>query len=154
MTNRRLIKMVLPIAALLAIAATASAFFAPAGSGSGTGGTNVTLGAVTITAGTATQGLLPTGAATGDLNVTLNNGNSSSIRINSLALDTSQGTAGFGANAASCALSFAGQSNGGNGWTVAANASLSVDLTNSLTMGTTAASSCQGQSFTVYLKAT
>jgi hypothetical protein len=76
------------------------------------------------------------------------------VHINSLAIDTSQGSSGFSANAASCALSFATQTNGGNGWTIAPNSStLAIDLTSSVTMGTSAASGCQGQTFTVYLKA-
>ncbi|HET9720570.1 MAG TPA: hypothetical protein VFP55_10865 [Solirubrobacteraceae bacterium] len=108
---------------------------------------------LTVTGDTDTQSLLPTGTATGDVNVTLLNGNSAPVHINTLALDTSQGTAGFSANASGCSLSFAAQSNAGNGWTVPANGSLSVDLTGSVTMGTGAGGGCQGQSFTVYLKA-
>jgi hypothetical protein len=114
----------------------------------------VSLTNLTVTAGTDSQSLLPTGAATGDVAITLVNSNSARVHITSLALDTSQGSAGFSANAASCALSFVAQTNGGSGWTVPANGTLAVDLTSSVTMGTSAPGSCQGQSFTVYLKAT
>ena len=91
--------------------------------------------------------------ATGDLRATITNPNPSRVRIGQLQLDTSQGTGGFSANAANCALSFASQNNGGNGWTIAGSGTLTIDLQSSLTMGTSAASSCQNQTFTVYLKA-
>ncbi len=152
---RRLIfRIGLPCLIVLAAGSGASAYLSSHGSGTGNGSVTVALSNLTVTGNTATQSLLPTGSATGDVNVTLNNGNSSRIHINSLALDTSQGVSGFSANASACALSFASQTNGGNGWTISANGSVSVDLTGSVTMGTGAANSCQGQTFTVYLKAT
>jgi hypothetical protein len=155
MRKRRLIKSFVSVVAVLGVTAGAAiAYLASTGSGSGSGSAQVTLSAVTVTTTTGTQSLLPTGSATGDVVVTLHNGNSSSIHINALSLDTAQGSSGFSSNAASCALSFTTQSNGGNGWTIPANSSTaSIDLTNSVTMGTGAASSCQGQTFTVYLKA-
>jgi hypothetical protein len=153
MSRRRLAKLILPVAAVLALASAASAYLTTIGSGAGSGSVNVRLSAITVTGATATQSMLPTGSPTGDLNVTLNNGNSSSVHISSLALDTTQGSSGFSANAGGCALSFTTQNNGGSGWTIPANGMLPVDLTNSVTMGTTAATSCQGQSFNVHLKA-
>ena len=138
---------------MLALAAGVWAYFTASGSGSSSGNVRPNRVPVTVTAVTGTQALLPTGSATGDLNVTLHNVESSPVHINSLALDTSQGGGGFGSNASNCALSFTTQTNGGSGWTIAANGTLSLDLTNSVTMGTAAANSCQGQSFTVYLKA-
>lgn len=147
-------KLVLTVGAVLTLAGGALAYFTATGSGAGVGDVNVTLSAVTVTAATGTQSMLPTGGATGDVDVTLHNGNSSEVHINALTLDTSQGSSGLSPNAGSCALSFATQTNGGNGWTIAAKSSTSaIDLTNSVTMGTAAASSCQGQTFTVYLKA-
>jgi hypothetical protein len=146
--------LVLLALAVLVSAGAAGAYLSSSGSGSATASTSVTLSNVTVTGGATTQSLLPTGTPTGDVNVTLTNLNSGRIHIDSLVLDTSQGTAGFSASASGCALSFASQSNGGSGWTIPANGTVSVDLTNSVTMGTTAASSCQGQNFTVYLKAT
>jgi hypothetical protein len=146
--------LVLLALAVLVSAGAAGAYLSSSGSGSATASTSVALSNVTVTGAATTQSLLPTGTPTGDVNVTLTNLNSARVHINSLVLDTSQGTAGFSASASACALSFAGQSNGGSGWTIPANGTLSVDLTNSVTMGTGAASTCQGQSFTVYLKAT
>lgn len=140
--------------ACLAFAGGASAYLASGGSGSGTGRVSMSLSSLIVSGGTDTQSLLPTGTATGDVAATLVNGNSARVHVASLALDTSQGTGGFSSNAAPCALSFATQTNGGSGWTVPANGSLTIDLVGSVTMGTSAASSCQGQNFTVYLKAT
>lgn len=142
------------VVALLAATSVAGAYLSSSGSGSATASTSLALSNVSVTGGAASQSLLPTGTPTGDVNVTLTNLNSSPVHIDSLVLDTSQGTSGFSASASACALSFASQSNGGSGWTIPANGSQTVDLTNSVTMGTGAASSCQGQSFTVYLKAT
>jgi hypothetical protein len=154
MSRRLRIIFVLAIIAVLVVAGAAFAYLKASGSGSGSGGTNITVSAVTVTTGTNTQSLLPTGSPTGDLNVTLHNSNSSPVHINSLALDTSQGSGtGFGSNATGCALSFTSQNNAGSGWTIAASSTVSIDLTGSVTMGTTAASSCQGLSFSVYLKA-
>jgi hypothetical protein len=153
MIRRRVNKLAIAVGILLAITGGALAYLLATGSGSGSGSAQVTLSAVTVTDLSATQSMLPTGAATGDIHVKLSNGNSSSVHINSLVLDTSQGTSGFSSNASSCALSFASQTNGGNGWTISANSNVSVDLVNSVTMGTSAATSCQGQSFSVYLKA-
>jgi hypothetical protein len=153
MRLQRLAKLVGPILITLALAGGAWAYLSAGGSRSATAGTNIAVSAVSVTAATATQSMLPTGSPTGDVNVTLHNGNSSPVHISALSLDASQGTGGFGSSGSSCALSFANQSNGGSGWTIAANGSVSADLVNSMTMGTTAASSCQGQSLTVYLKA-
>jgi hypothetical protein len=152
--RRLLVKLSVAAIALLAASGGAMAYLSSTGSGSSTGSTPIALSNITITGGTATQSLLPAGTPTGDVNVTLNNSNSSPVHIDSLLLDTSQGTNGFSSNASACALSFASQSNGGSGWTVPAQGSLAVDLTSSVTMGTSAASSCQGQTFTVYVKAT
>lgn len=152
--GRVLVKLIASVLVLLAVAGGATAYLSSTGSGSATGSTSIMLGNVTVTGGLASQSLLPTGTPTGDLNVTLTNGNATRVHINSLVLDTSQGTNGFSSSGATCGLSFASQSNGGSGWTIPANGSVSVDLSNSVTMGTSAPSSCQGQSFTVYLKAT
>jgi len=57
---------------------------------------------------------------------------------------------------ASCgvsSLTFTAQTNGGAGWTVPGTSSLPVTLANSLAMNTSAASACQGATFTVYLRA-
>ncbi len=151
--RRALIKGTVTILAVLALAGGALAYFTSTGSGAASGDTSISLSGVTVTGTTGTESLLPTGTATGDINLTLTNPNSSSVHINSLALDTGQGVGGFSANAGSCALSFATQTNGGNGWTISDGGSLPLDLTGSVTMGTSAASSCQGQTFTVHLRA-
>jgi hypothetical protein len=153
MGRRRLVSIIIAGIAAVVVTGTALAYFTTSGSGSGSGSANVTLGAVTIAAATApSQALLPTGSASGDVKATITNPNTSSTHILSLSLDTTQGTGGFSPNASSCALSFATQTNGGNGWTIAASSPSTIDLTSSLTMGAAAANTCQGQTFTVYLK--
>lgn len=150
--RRHLRLLALTAAALLAIAGGAFAFFSSSGAGSGAGGVQVTLNAVSVTPAATTQALLPTGTASGDLGAALHNDNASTVHISAITLDTAQGSDGFSANAAGCALSVASEDNGGAGWTLAGNSSLSVDLAGAVTMGTTAASSCQGRTFTVYLR--
>jgi len=155
--KRRLRKLIVPVVFVLALASGASAFLTATGSGSGSGGVNVTVQPVQIAAASPnSQSLLPTGVASGDVKATIANPNGFPVHIASLSLDTGQGSSGFSANAVSCALSFATQSNGGNGWTIPASGQagnpLTVELTSSLTMGTGAANSCQSQTFTVYVK--
>jgi hypothetical protein len=157
MRKRRLLEIIPPVVAVLALASSAWAYLKTTGSGSGSGGTNITVAPVTIAAASGnSQALLPTGAASGDVKASITNPNSFSVHIGSLSLDTSQGSSGFSANAAGCALSFTTQTNGGNGWTIPTSGKsgnpLSIDLTSSVTMGTSAASSCQGRIFTVYLR--
>lgn len=149
--TRRVRLLIAPTLTLLVFAAGAGAYFRVSGSGSGTGPVSVTIQPVSIAASTATQSLVPTGAASGDVAATITNPDASRVHIGSLSLATSQGTGGFSANAATCALSFATQTNSGNGWTIPGSGQLTVDLTNSVTMGTSATSSCQGQTFAVYL---
>jgi hypothetical protein len=86
------------------------------------------------------------------VSLTITNPNAYAVRVAQLSLDTAAGSAGFSANAAGCALSFATQNNGGAGWTFPSGATNLV-LTGSMTMGTGAASSCQNQTFNVYIKA-
>ena len=146
--------------AVLAVATAGYAYWTAAGSGTA-GKTTVTTTAVTLTPGTPTAQLFPGGSA--DVVLTAANPNDFSVRIGVLALDTSQGTAGFAVDGghSGCGLgvlSLTTQTNGGSGWTVPAkvggvNGSLSITLTNALAMGTTAADACQGASFTVYLVA-
>jgi hypothetical protein len=147
--RRRTLTMTL-IAALL-ICASALAYLRTEGSGTATGNVTATR-TVTISGGSSTETLLPSASATGDVVATVKNTSTSRLHINSLVLDTSRGTAGYSANAAGCAVSYATQSNGGAGWTVAPDATSAVDLTSSVTMGTGAPSTCQGQTFTIYLK--
>jgi hypothetical protein len=157
--SRPIVKLILAGALSLTVAATASAYLASAGSGGGSGGTDVAR-ALTVTAATPTQQLIPTGTATGDVAVTLANAGGTPLHVDRLVLDMAQGSGGYSANAATCSVSFdtaAWHDNGGAGWTVPAAAggtpgTVTADLVDTVTMGTGAPSSCQGQSFAVHLK--
>jgi hypothetical protein len=147
-------KVAVAVLIALGVAAGAAAYFTSTGSGSGSANVGTTQ-AVTITAGSPTSSLYPGGSA--DVRATISNPNSVQVRITSLALDTGEGTSGYSANASGCALSFTTQINGGSGWTVppkfgSLNGTLDVDLIDAISMGAGAANSCQGQTFTVYLK--
>jgi hypothetical protein len=155
--KHRPMKLIVAVVFVLALAGSASGYLTASGSGAGGGSVNVTAQPVQIAAASGnTQSLLPTGVASGDVKATIANPNSFPVHVGSLSLDTSQGSSGFSANAAGCALSFTAQSNGGKGWTIPASGQagnpLTIDLASSLTMGTGAANSCQGLTFTVYLK--
>ena len=111
---------------------------------------------VTMTAATPTGTLYPGGRTA--LEVTVENPDGLALDLNSLALDTTQGTAGFAVDAAhvGCgleALSFTTQTNAGAGWTIPASASARLVLPGALTMSPDAVEACQGASFTVYLRA-
>ena len=139
---------------MLVVAGAAVAYWRTAGGGSAAA-TSATTSALTLSPATPTAQLYPGGQATVVLTVT--NPNPATIRVGSLALDTSQGSSGFGVDAghSGCALptlSFAAQTNGGAGWTVSGSGTLSVTLANALSMGTGAANACQGAAFTVYLR--
>ena len=152
MTGHRLLAIATIVLALGA-GGTAYASWHASGSGSATA-TGGQPQPVTIAAGASnSQALYPTGLPSGDVTVRISNPNPFRIHVGSLALDPSQASGGFSANATVCALSFATQDRGGLGWNVPAGGSLDLDLTGSLTMATTAARSCQGETFTVYLKA-
>jgi hypothetical protein len=148
---RRPAKIAAVLAATVAVAGSAFAYWSAAGAGTGAGTTSAPA-ALTVTAATTTQLLLPTGAATGDVSLTITNPNSYSVHLTQLSLDSAAGNGGFSANATGCALSFATQDNGGGGWTFPSG-STNLVLTNSMTMGTGAASICQNRTFSVYLKA-
>lgn len=132
----------------------ASAYWSGPGSGSGSAGTG-TAQAVTLGPATAAAQLYPGGQAAVALTVT--NPNPGSVRIGSLALDTSQGSAGFGVDGAhsGCglsSLSFTTQTNAGAGWSFSPGA-VSLDLPAALSMTPSADNACQGASLTVYLQA-
>ena len=90
--SRRLRLLAFVAVALLAGGGSAVAYFTTAGSGSGNASV-ATAQAVTITAGTPTSQLYPGGSA--DVAATFSNPNPSPVRVNSLLLDTSQGSSGF-----------------------------------------------------------
>jgi hypothetical protein len=139
----------------LLVAGVAVAYWISGGSGSGAASSGTTT-PVTLSPGTPTAQLYPGGQASVVLTIT--NPNPGSVRVGSLALDTTQGTGGFAVDGghSSCglaSLSYATQSNGGAGWTLTGGQVLSVTLPNALSMATSAADACQGASFTVYLRA-
>lgn len=144
----------------LPVGGAAFAYWSGSGGGAGSGTTGSTV-AVTLSPGTPAADLHPGGTANVELAVS--NPNAFPVQIGSLALDTSQGTLGFAVDAghSGCTVStlgFTTQTNDGVGWTVpakvgAVDGTLSVTLTNALTMGEDAANACQGASSTVYLAA-
>lgn len=144
-------RLAIALTSLAVFAGAALGFWTAAGDGAGSAG-SASVDPVTITAAATTQSLLPTGAATGDVDATITNPNAFPVHVPQLALDTTQGDAGFD-DGGLCALSYATQDNGGAGWTIPAGGSVTVSLTDSMAMGTAAANSCQGQTFTVYLRA-
>ena len=162
MTKRRLIKFGLPIVVVLVIAGVALAFWTAAGSGSGSGSTASNPQDVTLSGGTTSADLVPGGS--GDVSVTVDNPNTFPVHVNSLVLDTSQGTGGYDINTghSGCDLSSAitfttPQDNSGNGWDIPAkvdttDGSLPIDLTGAISMDTDADNACQGANFTVHLK--
>ena len=136
-------------------AATAAAYWRSGGNGSGSAATG-TARALTLSPATATAQLFPGGQSPVVLSIA--NPNPGSIRVGSLALETTQGTGGFAVDAGHSAcgvtsLGFTTQTNGGSGWTVPGNGSLPVALAGSLSMSTGAPNACQGATFTVYLRA-
>jgi hypothetical protein len=149
--------------AAIAVVAVAAAVLAGSAagrwsaSGSGTGSTSAGSAAVvTLSPGPPSGALFPGQSA--DVAVSIANPNAHRVFVGSLVLDTVQGTGGFAVDAghAGCdlaALSYATQTNGGAGWFVAAGSSLDLQLSNAVSLGTGAASACQGASFTVYLRA-
>ena len=139
------------LALFAVMTAAALGYWTATGAGSGSAG-SATIDPVAITAASATQSLLPTGTPTGDVAATITNANPFEVHVPQLALDATQGDAGFD-DGGLCALSYAAQDNGGAGWTIPAGGSIGVTLPNSVTMGTGAANSCQGRTFNVYLRA-
>lgn len=152
---RRLVVGSLLVALAIPLGGVAHAYLRGPGGGAGSASTGTTV-AVTLSPGIPAAALYPGGQA----NVVLNasNPNASPVRMGSLALDTSQGSAGFAVDAghsgcATSTLSFSTQTNGGAGWTLTPNATLQITMTNALSMGVGAASACQGANLTVYLAA-
>jgi hypothetical protein len=151
----RLAKALLAAVATLVVAGGAFAYFTATGSGSG----SASVGSpdeLTITAVTPTSGLLYPGGA-GELDATISNPNTFSVRVNSLVLGSdgiSVDSGHSGCNTS--ALHYTTQNNGGAGWTVAPKVgptpgSLEVDLAGSMSMDTSAANQCQGATYTVSL---
>lgn len=150
------------VAAILTLGGTGVAygFWTTSGSGAATAGVGTTTPLV-LSQATPTDALQPGGSSS--VTLTVSNPNPTPVHVSSLALDTSQGTSGFAVDAAhsSCvlgALAFTKQTNSGAGWTIPAqvgstNGTLAISLTGALAMKPSAANSCQGATFTVYLVA-
>lgn len=150
-----LLGLLLVLMSVSALAGIAAAVWSAVGSGSGSAAAGTTV-AVSLSPGSPTTLIAPGGSA--DVVVTVANSNSAPVRIGSLALDPARGSAGFAVDAAhsGCALSTLSFVRQTSGWTVPAksgtvNGTLTVTLTNALTMGIAAANACQGATFTVYL---
>ncbi|MDQ1547676.1 MAG: hypothetical protein QOH69_2580 [Actinomycetota bacterium] len=160
--NRRILAIVAMVIAIVVVtiggAGVAYAYWTAGGAGTGFGAAGTTV-PITLSAGTPTASLLP-GGQTGVV-LTMTNANAATVKISSLALDTTQGASGFAVDAghSGCTLStlsFVTQTNGGAGWSVpgkvgATNGTLTTTLTNALAMSLSAADACQGATFTVYL---
>ena len=154
--RRRLLGLVVSLAIVGLVAATAAgAYWTLRGSGAGSASIE-TVASVTVSPGTATTEGYP--GASGDVAVSIANGNTFRAFVGSLVLDTSQGTngsrsSGGGPGCDPAALSYTVQTNGGSGWFVPAGGSVDLDLANAVDLATSADSDCQGATFVVYLLA-
>lgn len=158
MRSTRRTSVVTTLVTLFALGAigVASAFWFGSGTGAGSAASG-SLQPVTLNPATASSRLYPGAQAAVSVHVT--NPNPGPVRIGALALDTTQGVGGFAVDGghAACgvsSLSYVTQSNGGTGWNLSGGSASTLTIPNALTMGPAALSSCQGASFSVYLKAT
>ena len=152
----RVVAMGAALLLVILLGTTASGYWTASGWGTGTTPT-ATAQNVVLSAATPTTKLYPGGSA--DVAVTVTNPNGFPLRLTSLARDTSQGASGFGVDPEHAALGCTGgslvyttQNNGGAGWTLAANASVTLNLGGALSMDVGAHNACQGASFIAYLK--
>lgn len=143
------------IVAALTVAATAIgvaiAAWTTGGSGSGQAQAG-TAQSLTLSAGTPSTSLYP--GASSDVASTINNPNPYPVHVTSIAFGAVSVDAGHSGCNLSSVTAPGSQTNGGNGWNVAANGTLPVDLANAISMDNTANDSCQGATFTVALTAT
>ncbi len=147
-------------AIVVAVGGAAEAVWTAGGGGTGDADSAALL-PVALSSGTPVTPLFPGGQI--DVQVTVTNPNDANAKIESIALDASQGAGGFAVDAghAGCilsTLSFTTQTNGGAGWTLpprvgAVDGTLDITLPNALSMSTSAANACQGATFTIYLMA-
>ena len=151
MRKRSISTLVTTVVAFLALAATSVAYFSSIGSGSASGASNVSR-VVTIAAGTTPDAtLLPTGQPTGTLSVSIQNATTGPLRVESLVLNTALGVNGYSTDAVACKLSYTTSS---VARTIAAGTTEQINLLDAVTMGADAPASCQGKTFTIYLKTT
>lgn len=109
---------------------------------------------VTLTPATPTSALYPGGSA--DLALTVSNTNGGAVMLPSLALDTTRGTNGLAVDSAhaGCDLSAVTFTGSASGWMIPAHAAAyPIDLPGAMSMESSAADTCQGATFTVYLQA-
>jgi hypothetical protein len=160
---RRRLSAVLSIPLVVAICAATAGVAAAYWSGPGNGtGSALTANAedLTVSSGTPADFLSP--GAQAAVVLTVSNPNPTAVHIASLERDTTRGTGGFAVDSghSGCALStlsFTTQTNTGAGWTVpmrtgGTDGTLSLTLVNAVSMAASAANSCQGALFTVYLR--
>jgi hypothetical protein len=154
-TNRRIRLAAAFTVALLAVAGGALAYYASAGSGTG----SASIGSpaeLAITAGTPASGLLYPGS-TGEVDAMISNPNTFPVRVNSLVLASGGIVPNGDPGCDASALHYTTQDNGGQGWDVPAkvgptNGKLDVQLTDAISMDSSAANECQGETFTVHLQ--
>jgi hypothetical protein len=142
--------------ALLAVVGGALAYYTTAGSGTG----SASIGSpaeLTIIASTPASGLLYPGSTHGEVDATISNPNPFPVRVNSLVLDgggiVPEGAPGCDASV----LHYTAQDDAGQGWDVparvgATDGELDVQLTDAISMDSSAQNECQGASFTVHLQ--
>jgi hypothetical protein len=147
------------MAAAVVVPTVAAAVAYGAWTANGTGQGTVTAGtsaAVTLTPAVPSDSLYPTASAR--VATTVANPNPYAVHVSSITLDTTQGTGGFAVDGAhsTCnlaSLSFTAQTNGGNGWDIAANDDVELQLDDAVAMSNAALDACQGATFTVHLSA-
>jgi len=161
-TAKLVIGAIVAVALVLGGASVAAAYWTAGGSGTGQAATGSgTTASLTLSPGTPVAALKP--GSTSSVVVVVANANTATVKINTLSIDTSHGTAGFSVDSShtGCTLStlsYTSQSNGGAGWTVPAkagstNGTLTITLAGAIAMSATAPNACQGATFTVYLLA-
>jgi hypothetical protein len=149
----------LAVSAVVGVAVAGAAAYAAwtvNGSGSGTASATSAV-ALTLSAGSPQSSLYPGGSA--DVDTSVQNSNPFPVHLSSIAIDTTQGSSGFTADAghSGCnlgSLSFTTATNGGTGWDIPAGSSIDVDMPNAIAMSGAANDSCQGATFAVHLTAT
>jgi len=152
----RKVKLAVTIVVALIVAGGALAYYTSTGAGSGSASVG-SPAELTITASTPTSGLLYPGS-TGEVDATISNPNTFTLRVNSLILDSAGIDADSGHSGCdTSALHYTTQTNGGSGWNVPAKvgsteATLDVQLAGAISMDSSAVNECQGATFTVYLK--
>jgi hypothetical protein len=151
-TRRALIVVASLVAALIAGAGSAMAYWATAGSGTGTGTTGtMTVKVVALQAGDSNATtLIPGGTA--DAIIRVQNPNAFAIHVSAIAPD---GAAVAGNGCTPTGVTFTAPADYSAGqFTIAAESATTLQLTGAVSMDYTAASSCQGATFTVPVSVT